>query len=106
MLALCVSLGISLAYAGDSHIVADPTAPGNQRPQILPTGNGLPQVNINTPNSNGLSYNRYQQFDVGQQGAILNNATQHVQTQLGGWIEKNPNLIGGAASLIVNEVNS
>jgi filamentous hemagglutinin len=52
-------------FAGDSAIVADPTAPGLQRPQVLPTGSGLPQVNIATPNGAGLFYNRYQQFDVG-----------------------------------------
>lgn len=102
---VCAVLGTVSAFSGDSHIVADPTAPG-QRPTVIGTAGGLPQVNINTPNNNGLSYNRYQQFDVGQQGAILNNATQHVQTQLGGWIDANPNLIGGAARLIVNEVNS
>ena len=105
-MAYCLTFGMVVAIAGDSHIVADPTAPGRNQPTVLPTGNGLPQVNIATPNSNGLSYNRYQQFDVGQQGAILNNSNKNVNTQLGGWIDRNPNLAGGMANLIVNEVNS
>ena len=104
--ALFVSLGLTLSHAGDSHIIADPTVPGRNQPEVIIVESGLPQVNISTPNGNGLSYNRYQQFDVGRQGAILNNSNQSVLTQLGGWIEKNPNLVGGSASLIVNEVNS
>jgi len=89
-----------------AQIIADPTAPGNQQPQVLSTQGGVPQVNISTPNQRGMSYNRYQQFDVGQPGAILNNSGSNVQTQLGGWIEGNPNILGNAANLIVNEVVS
>jgi filamentous hemagglutinin len=87
-------------------IVADPLAPAQQQPFIINAANGVPLVNIQTPDSKGLSHNTYQQFDVMQNGVILNNSCNYVQTQLGGWVQGNPNMAAGAASTILNEVNS
>lgn len=87
-------------------IVADGSAAKNQQPIITETANGVPQVNVQTPSSEGISRNRYTQFDVGQQGAILNNSAQHANSQLGGWVQGNSLLAGGTARIILNEVNS
>lgn len=67
-----------------AQIVADPNAAGNKRPVIDSTANGRPLVQIATPNSAGLSHNQYQQFNVDQNGAILNNANATTLTQQGG----------------------
>ncbi|VEH67565.1 protein PfhB1 [Rodentibacter pneumotropicus] len=66
----------------------------------------MPQVNIQTPNEQGLSHNKYSKFDVDTKGAILNNSRTNVQTQQGGWVQGNPYLARGEAKVILNEVNS
>ncbi|CUI69647.1 Filamentous hemagglutinin [Achromobacter ruhlandii] len=90
----------------NAQVVADPGAPGNQRPTVLEAANGVPLVNIQTPSAAGVSRNTYRQFDVDQQGAILNNARANTQTQLGGWVQGNPWLARGTARVILNEVNA
>ncbi len=93
----------SVSAAG---IVADHGAPGHQQPTITQTASGIPQVNIQTPSAGEVSHNTYSQFDVGNQGVILNNAHNNVQTQLGGMVAGNPWLAKGEARIILNEVNS
>ena len=82
------------------------SVPVNQRAALLKAANGTPIVNIRTPNSNGLSHNTYNQFDIGSNGAILNNSIGGATTQLAGAIAGNQYLAKNAANTILNEVRS
>ncbi|CFV32375.1 filamentous hemagglutinin outer membrane protein [Yersinia enterocolitica] len=102
---LLLALGcVSLSAQAD--IVADAGAPAGQQPTIISSANGTPQVNIQTPSSGGVSRNVYSQFDVDNRGVTLNNGHGVNQTQLGGFVDANPWLARGEASIILNEVNS
>ncbi len=105
---ISLNLALSPLFSQMAHaqIVADPTAPGTQRPTVLAAPNGVPVVNIQTPSAAGVSRNTYTQFDVNQPGAILNNSRSNVQSRQGGWIQGNPWLARGEARIILNEVNS
>lgn len=95
-----------VATVKPTRIVADPSAPGSQRPTVLTAPNGIPLVNLQAPSAAGVSRNTYRQFDVGAQGVILNNSRSDTATQLGGWVQGNPWMGRGEARVILNEVNS
>lgn len=97
--------GVLVALPGQAQIVGAPNVPGNLRPTVLVAPNGVPYVNIQTPSAAGVSRNVYNQFNIGTNGAILNNSRVNVQSQLGGYIPGNPYLATGPARIIVNEVN-
>ena len=107
-----VSLGLWVAFgwiglasvATAGQIAGDPNAPGNQRPTVLGAPGSAPLINIQTPSAAGVSRNTYSQFDVGQNGAVLNNSRSNTQTQLAGAIAGNPWLATGTAKIILNEV--
>jgi filamentous hemagglutinin len=67
----------------------------------------VPIINIAAPNQAGVSHNKYQNYNVGKEGLILNNSNQTFtnKTKLAGYINGNPHLQSGAAArLILNEV--
>ncbi|WFF41183.1 filamentous hemagglutinin N-terminal domain-containing protein [Salinicola endophyticus] len=81
-------------------------SPGVGNTRLDRAGNGVPIIDIATPNGRGLSHNTFSDYNVDKQGVVLNNATGKWQeTQLAGQIVGNPNLRDRAAKLIVNEVN-
>jgi filamentous hemagglutinin len=87
---------------------ADGIVVANPNTSLDRAGNGVPIINIATPNASGLSHNQFHDYNVGAQGLILNNgSTQNNLTQLGGHIIDNPNLKNsGSAQAILNEVIS
>jgi len=73
--------------------------------KITEAANGVPVIDIATPNGSGLSHNQFTEYNVGSRGLILNNSTEKLQaTELGGYIQGNAHLNGRSASLILNEV--
>jgi len=100
-------LSIANSYANTLPIEVD----GTTNTQIDAAANGVPIVNIAAPNSGGLSHNKFNSYNVNPSGLVINNATgnpnQVVQTQIGGLITDNPNLLtSGSAKVILNEVTS
>ncbi|WP_223849625.1 hemagglutinin repeat-containing protein [Pseudomonas koreensis] len=87
---------------------ADGIVVANPNTALDRAGNGVPIINIATPNGSGLSHNQFHDYNVGAQGVILNNgSTQTSNTQLAGHIIGNPNLKNsGSAQAILNEVIS
>ncbi|WP_186057479.1 hemagglutinin repeat-containing protein [Burkholderia gladioli] len=106
MRAAAVLATSAVAGALSTAVQAQIVGAGPSAPVVIQTPNGLPQVNINKPGGSGVSVNTYNQFDVQKAGAILNNSATMVQTQLGGWINGNPNFgPNDVARIIVNQVN-
>ncbi|WP_306180344.1 hemagglutinin repeat-containing protein [Rhizobium sp. AN73] len=95
-----------LLHAQD--ITPDTGAAAINRPGVGAAPNGVPLIDIVTPNGQGLSHNKYGNFNVGTPGVILNNFNGEVGTsKLGGVTPGNPNLQGrGSATVILNEVTS
>lgn len=94
--------------ANAQSVSAAGSAPSANQPSVGAAPNGVPLVDIVTPNGTGLSHNKYDNFNVGAPGLILNNFNGEVGTSnLGGATPGNPNLNGsGPASVILNEVTS
>ncbi len=94
-LAVAMWLAVGALPVAWAQIIADPTAPANQRPTVLGDSAGRPLVNIQTPSAAGLSRNTYRQFDVPTSGIVLNNSAANP------WLSN-----GVLANTILNEVNS
>ncbi|MGM4915063.1 hemagglutinin repeat-containing protein [Rhizobium sp. 768_B6_N1_8] len=94
--------------ANAQSVSASSTAAGANQPGVGTAPNGVPLIDIVTPNSQGLSHNKYDNFNVGMPGLILNNFKGEIgNSNLGGVTPGNPNLnTSGPATVILNEVTS
>ena len=94
--------------ANAQSVSAAGSAPAANQPGVGAAPNGVPLIDIVTPNGAGLSHNKYDNFNVGAPGLILNNFNGQVGTSnLGGVTPGNPNLKNsGSATVILNEVTS
>lgn len=75
----------------------------SRRPGVAASANGTQLININDPNAQGVSHNKYNQFDVSSGGVIFNNSMKDGVSQTGGYVIKN-NQLSNEANVILNEV--
>ena len=98
-------LVVPFVYAANP-IEVDTNAPHERQATVGQAGNGITLVNVAGPSAGGVSRNDYTNFNVPQNGVILNNSNQMANTKLGGYVPGNPNMMRGSANVIVNEVTS
>ena len=98
-------LVVPFAYAANP-IEVDTNAPHERQATVGQAGNGITLVNVTGPSTGGVSRNDYTNFNVPQNGVILNNSYQMSNTKLGGYVPGNANMMRGSANVIVNEVTS
>ncbi|RTF93698.1 hemagglutinin repeat-containing protein [Serratia marcescens] len=101
---LAAALAIILAASAGAYAAEIVAANGANGPGVSTAATGAQVVDIVAPNGNGLSHNQYQDFNVNQPGAVLNNSREAGLSQLAGQLGANPNLGGHEASVILNEV--
>ncbi len=97
------------------------TPDGSTNTQVTQTPSGIDQINIATPNANGMSHNKFDNYNVNVAGQIINNfsgnnsaenvagsgANSVTKTQIAGLVKVNDNLnLSGSAKIILNEVTS
>lgn len=104
-------LTFGVFVASQSMVLAAPIMPDNnavitERPLVQETVNQIPLVNVTAPTNGGVSMNKYDQFNVDKQGAILNNSYVTNKTELAGYVQGNSNMVNGTAKVIVNQVTS
>lgn len=104
-------LTFGVFVASQSIVLAAPIMPDNnavitERPLVQETANQIPLVNVTAPTNGGVSMNKYDQFNVDKQGAILNNSYVTSKTELAGYVQGNSNMVNGTAKVIVNQVTS
>ena len=104
-------LTFGVFVASQSMVLAAPIMPDNnavitERPLVQETANQIPLVNVTAPTNGGVSMNKYDQFNVKKQGAILNNSYVTSKTELAGYVQGNSNMVNGTAKVIVNQVTS
>lgn len=85
-------LTFGIFVASQSLVLAAPIIPDNnaaitERPLVQETANHIPLVNITAPTNGGVSMNKYDQFNVEKQGAILNNSYVTSKTELAGYVQ-------------------
>lgn len=71
---------------------------------MIKSENGTDVINIQNPNSSGLSHNKYEDFNVGNNNnVIFNNSQTDGASVTGGNVKANANL-KAQADIILNEI--
>lgn len=76
-----LAIGTQLAVAQTAPTVP---APADSHTGVTTSANGVPVINIATPNNAGVSHNRFDTYDVDKNGLILNNSAANAVSMIGG----------------------
>ena len=80
----------SISFGSES-IKPDKRAASWQRPIVDKSPNEVYLINIVSPTSRGVSYNKFEDYNVPIEGVILNNSVRAGRSVLGGMLYGNPN---------------
>jgi filamentous hemagglutinin family protein len=80
-----------------AQLAVDPSSAGTS---ITESINKVPVINITNPGSDGLSHNRFTEFNVHKPGLIFNNSKEDGISQIGGGLMKNPGLTQHATAIL------
>ncbi|WP_171962327.1 two-partner secretion domain-containing protein [Bordetella trematum] len=98
--AMLGAFGLAAIAPAFAQIVTD----GREGPDVSKSASGVPLININAPNAQGLSHNKFKQFDTSNPGAVFNNSLVDGRSHIAGQVSKNPRLGGRMATGILAEV--
>ena len=73
-------------------IVVDPSNPDVRTER---TGTGVDVVEIKSPDSGGFSHNKFSDYNVSEQGVVINNSATFGTSESGVFVRGNPNLSSG-----------
>lgn len=102
-IASAVSMALVLPFIATTAMAAGINAIGDT--SVSQVGN-VDVIDIAKPNGNGLSHNQYNDYNVGEAGAVLNNSLTNGTSKLAGSLSANQNLTDKTANVILNEVVS
>lgn len=105
-LRLAIASIVLAPYMAGADVIQPAFEPG-AKPVIIDNTGRAPIIDIVAPNATGLSHNRYEQYNVGLPGVVLNNSLQAGRAHVGGefqQVQANAQFKGQAASTILNEV--
>ncbi|MGC9491327.1 hemagglutinin repeat-containing protein, partial [Vibrio genomosp. F10] len=98
-----LSLSISALLFSNIAYAAAPT-PNADSGAVVYDKNGIPIVDVAAPTSTGFSYNSFINYDVDDQGLVINNSLNSGTSQLVGELGKNHNFTNQAADVVLAEV--
>lgn len=90
----------TLAYANNGIVLGG----GSHQPVVKVTGNNVAQMDIVAPSASGTSLNQPNEFNVREDGLVVNNSLSGGQSRIGGRVDPNFNFTGRTASTIIVDV--
>ena len=100
---LVLPVGALMSQSASAAPITDPNAAVRFQP-VIRDQNGVAVVEIVTPDSAGVSHNKYSDFDIASPGLVFNNSLVSGNSKLAGALLANPNFGGRSASTILNEI--